>query len=433
MRLRFSSKTVLGVSFAFLFNFPAAASSLKIVDYQRQLSPLFRKQIRIKTRFIVIHSTESSLPSALRTLSRGRLWRGSYVTRGGHAHYLIAKNGIVYRILDPKYWANHAGVSMWEGYQDLSDYSIGIELEGYHNLPFSDAQYRSLRKLLEMLQRRYTITDRDVLEHYRVAYSAPNRFHDARMRGRKLDPGFDNFDRLKAGLTDAYSIDPDVTAGRINVSPTLVKAGGYVEPSAEPADEEVEGSVTPAGAEDEGDQITLSRTAWRIAGAQYNSPTTMYYFPDGRSFSGDQIPDWSDIPAGTQVKVGAAKSEPQKVISPLRTEVVAPEISPTQSAWRIAKALYQSALTYYVLPDGRVLQGSELSKVASIPVGTKVLVAYREITKPQTRSAVGEDLEAVYLAPQTVYLLPDLILRSGDQIENFTKLPAAVRVFARVD
>jgi hypothetical protein len=131
--------------------------------------------------------------------------------------------------------------------------------------------------------------------------------------------------------------------------------------------------------------------------------------------------------------VGAAKSEPQKVISPLRTEVVAPEISPTQSAWRIAKALYQSALTYYVLPDGRVLQGSELAKVASIPVGTKVLVAYREITKPQTRSAVGEDLEAVYLAPQTVYLLPDLILRSGDQIENFTKLPAAVRVFARVD
>jgi N-acetylmuramoyl-L-alanine amidase len=213
-------------AFLFFLNGSSEALALKIVDYQRKLSPKFQKQIRPETRFIIIHSTESRLPSALRTLSRGKVWGGRYFTRGGHAHYLIAKNGTVYRILDPKYWANHAGVSMWRGLEGLSDYSLGIELEGYHNVPFSSAQYRALGRLLQILQKRYGIEDPDVLEHYRVAYSAPNHYHQDRLRGRKLDPGSDNFDRLKAGLTRDPLEDPDVIAGRIGPGLTLARAGG---------------------------------------------------------------------------------------------------------------------------------------------------------------------------------------------------------------
>ena len=83
-------------------------AALKIIDYQKKLNPRFAKRARKSTRHIIIHSTEGSLPSSLRTLSRGKVRRRRYISRGGHAHYLIAKNGTVYRILDPKYRANHA-------------------------------------------------------------------------------------------------------------------------------------------------------------------------------------------------------------------------------------------------------------------------------------------------------------------------------------
>ena len=114
-------------------------------------------------------------------------------------------------------------------------------------------------------------------------------------------------------------------------------------------------------------------------------------------------------------------------------DVVVPEITPTQSAWKIANALQRSSMTFYVLPDGRVLKGSSMAKNEGPPHGSKVLVAYRDIEKPQTRSPLGEDLEDVYLASQTLYLFPKQTLRSGDQIENFTQLPANIRVFSKVE
>ena len=115
---------------------------------------------------------------------------------------------------------------MWKGVENLSDYSIGIELEGYHYTSFSPQQYQSLRNLLDQFQGRYGIQDQDVLEHYRIAYAAPNRYHKVKQRGRKLDPGFDNFDRPRAGLKGEYPGDPDVTAGRVKGTPGLIRPSG---------------------------------------------------------------------------------------------------------------------------------------------------------------------------------------------------------------
>jgi hypothetical protein len=123
----------------------------------------------------------------------------------------------------------------------------------------------------------------------------------------------------------------------------------------------------------------------------------------------------------------------QKVVTPQLTEVLVPEIGSNQSAWQIANALYNSTLTFYIFPDGRVVQGSAISQVANVPDGSKVLVAYREIPKPQTRRGIGEDLEDVYLSSRTLYLFPDRKLRSGDQIANFAQLPTKIRVFAKVE
>ncbi len=410
--------------------FPPSTHAIKTIDYQRRLNPKFTKRARSETRFIIVHSTESRLPSALRTLSRGKVRRGHYLTRGGHAHYLIARNGAIYKIVDPKFWANHAGVSMWNGLEGLSDYSIGIELEGYHNIPFSEAQYSSLERLLDELQEKYKIEDRNVLEHYRVAYAAPNRYHRSRQRGRKLDPGIDNFERARAGLNDAYHGDPDVIAGRVNGSPDLMRAGGHVPPAAETEEEEDSPEQT---AEEESTQIGRNRTAWMIAGIRYNAPTTIYRFPDGRSYSGEQIKDWLGIPPGTRVELGVPVPEEKKVVSVARVEVVVPQVTVADSPWKIANALYNSSLTYYILPDGRVQPGNTVKNMENLPSGTKVLVAYRELLKPEARNAVGENLQDVYLNSRTVYLFPDRTLRSGDQIENFTQLPPAIRVFAKVE
>lgn len=421
-------RTLVGIALIASLVVPQSALAIKTIDYQRRLSPRFIKRVRPETRFIIVHSTESRLPSALRTLSRGKVRHGRYVTRGGHAHYLIARSGAIYKILNPKYWANHAGVSMWNGTAGLSDYSVGVELEGYHNVPFSDAQYSSLTRLLEELQEKYGIEDRDVLEHYRVAYAAPNRFHRSNHRGRKLDPGVENFERARAGLDDEYPVDPDVIAGRIDGSPELMRAGGHLQVSVESEEEDSAEQL----AVEEYFQISRTRTAWKIAGTRYNAPTTMYRFPDGRFLSGEQIADWSDIPPGTRVELGNPPSE-TKVVSSARLEVVVPQVTAEASPWKIANALYNSSLTFYLLPDGTVQPGNTLKKKVSLPLGTKVLVAYRELPRPKASGAVGENLDDVYLDASTLYLFPDRLLRSGDQIENFLNLPPSVRVFAKVD
>jgi N-acetylmuramoyl-L-alanine amidase len=413
------------------------ALATRVTDYQHYLNPQFSREVRQQTRFIIIHSTESSLPSALRTLSRGKVRNGHYVSRGGHAHYLVARNGTIYRIVDPKYRANHAGLSMWNGFEDLSDYSIGIELEGYHNVPFRDEQYRSLKGLLDLLKRRYDIEDRNVLEHYRVAYSAPNHFHKELLRGRKLDPGVGNFNRLKAGLRDEPSEDPDVIAGRIGGVVSVMPASARLDSADEETEEEEMVPAAPSSnvisAAPSSNVISAAQTAWKIAGDQYKVSSTVYYFPGGTSLRGDQIHDWSNIPPGTEVRVGGVETRDRKMISPLRPEVVFPETAASLSPRNIANALYNSSFTFYIYPDGSLHPGNTISDWSKVPFRSKVLVAYRQMSPPQTRNRLGEDLEDVYLAAQTIYFFPDHSTKSGNQIEDFTRIPLGTRVLAKME
>ncbi len=460
---------IVALTTALLGFFVTDLAALKIIDYQKKLNPRFAKRSRKSTRHIIIHSTEGSLPSSLRTLSRGKVRRRRYVSRGGHAHYLIAKNGTVYRILDPRYRANHAGVSMWNGLDRLSDHSLGIELEGYHNVPFTNRQYRSLKELLRILQKRFRVKDRDVLEHYRVAYSRPNRFHKRRLRGRKKDPGADNFDRRRAGLTDAYPRDPDVLAGRIGPNPDGVQRARKSQPKAPVAaarkpKKRVDNGSLPAAArkskrrEDNGslattarnsqkrqdngslippparpsrkNTITARRTAWKIAGRQYKAATTLYRFPDGRWLRGHEIRDWSDIPSGTVVELGV---EEDKVVGVDRAEVLLPVVGEEMSPWKIANVLHNSSFTYYLYPSGKILAGHRIERFAEVPPGTRVLIAYRRVPAPRTSDPLGEDLDDVFLSHQTLYLLPGGVLQSGEQIENFAQLPRRAIVFAKVE
>ncbi len=424
---------------------PMAGAPSKIIDYQSKLNRKYVKAPRRETRFIIIHSTESRLPSALRTLSKGKVRRGRYVSHGGHANYLVARNGTIYLILDPRYKANHAGVSLWDGVYNLSDYSIGIELEGYHNVPFSEEQYRSLKGLLKDLREKYSIEERDVLEHFRVAYAKPNRYHRAAWRGRKQDPGEDNFDRRKAGLGESYPEDPDVIAGRVGGPVQLAKAvtsasETELDESAEEESDDAEvdspgaGDVTTEpGIDPSSRRIGSGKTAWSIAGKKYNSPTTIYHFPDGRSSRGDQITHWQDVPAGTEVQLDADSPAPRRLVNASRSEILLPETGPQATPWKLANALYNSAMTFYILPDGKVKSGNQVADFKQLPYKTRMLLAYRRLGFPKTSDRLGENLPDVYLSSQTLYLFPDQVIKSGDQIEDFANLPARTQVFAKLD
>ena len=102
------------------------------------------------------------------------------------SHVLIHRTGACVQFVpfDRRAW--HAGVSSWRGRAGCNDFSVGIELEGTDETPYTDAQYAVLRRLLRTLRAAYgTLAPDAVAGHADVA------------PGRKTDPGpaFD-FSRL---------------------------------------------------------------------------------------------------------------------------------------------------------------------------------------------------------------------------------------------
>jgi len=91
-----------------------------------------------------------------------------FIRRSGKAQQFVA--------LDRRAW--HAGASCFEGRDRCNDFSIGIELEGSDDLPYTDEQYRSLTTLTHRIQALYpAITPSRITGHSTIA------------PGRKTDPG----------------------------------------------------------------------------------------------------------------------------------------------------------------------------------------------------------------------------------------------------
>ncbi len=93
------------------------------------------------------------------------------------SHFLIRRDGEVVQFVPCQSRAWHAGESQWHGRNRCNDFSIGIELEGSDDVPFEEAQYRVLGRLVEVLRDAYPITD--CVGHHDIALP----------RGRKTDPG----------------------------------------------------------------------------------------------------------------------------------------------------------------------------------------------------------------------------------------------------
>ena len=76
---------------------------------------------KAKIEYIVLHYTETkNLSEAINLLTEEK--------RKVSSHYLIDTNGKIYNLVSDSKRAWHAGVSSWQGQDDINSRSLGIEI-----------------------------------------------------------------------------------------------------------------------------------------------------------------------------------------------------------------------------------------------------------------------------------------------------------------
>lgn len=126
---------------------------------------------------LIIHSTfNASFPTTQQpdTFSVEGVLK-QFEQYGVAAHYLIGRDGVVYELVDPKNIAFHAGKSQLpDGTAAVNSCSVGIEIMCTYTVGPNEAQYASLRKLIDQLDSKYRF--KYILGHFDIA------------PGRKTDP-----------------------------------------------------------------------------------------------------------------------------------------------------------------------------------------------------------------------------------------------------
>lgn len=94
------------------------------------------------------------------------------------AHLFVGRSGAVTQFVSVHERAWHAGSSSFRGRPGCNDFSVGIELEGTDDIPYTDPQYERLAAIIRLLRRRWPgLSDEYLVGHSDVA------------PGRKTDPG----------------------------------------------------------------------------------------------------------------------------------------------------------------------------------------------------------------------------------------------------
>lgn len=121
------------------------------------------------------------------------------------AHALIRRDGSILQFVSLLDRAWHAGRSCFDGQEECNDFSIGIELEGADDIPYTDNQYEVLASLAALISEAWPAVRRE-----RIAG------HSDIAPGRKTDPGeaFDWSRFLALYDQRALAIDPTVTLSR---------------------------------------------------------------------------------------------------------------------------------------------------------------------------------------------------------------------------
>lgn len=94
------------------------------------------------------------------------------------AHLLIRRTGKMIQFVPLNLRAWHAGQSSFLGRDNCNDFSIGIELEGTDDIPYTLDQYHTLAKTTLLLMQHFPISSKHIVGHSDIAPT------------RKTDPGY---------------------------------------------------------------------------------------------------------------------------------------------------------------------------------------------------------------------------------------------------
>ena len=139
-------------------------------------------------RFVIVHANGGTANSTLN-------WFNNPDANVSY-HYLVTLAGEVWQFVDENDRAWHAGVSSWDGFSNLNDWSVGVcveSLEG-RDSQLTEPQYNALLELITDIQARHNIKTSFVRGHKEVS---PDR---------KTDPVHINMDTLRHDLDKADAI-----------------------------------------------------------------------------------------------------------------------------------------------------------------------------------------------------------------------------------
>jgi N-acetylmuramoyl-L-alanine amidase len=386
------------------------ANSLFGINFQNEISPRNAERPKRKsTKYIILHTTEASDRSSLSSLKRY-----------GEAHYMVSTGGTVYRIIDHGRVAYHAGTSMWNGQTNLDRDSIGIEVVGWHNKSIKSAQYTALKSLVSELQGMYRISDKNVLTHSMIAYGEPNKWHKYKHRGRKRCGMLfaTSSVRNRLGLTDRYTYDPDIRAGRLRVGDVYLNSVLYGKQGASVVVVPV--SIAELGGQYETYIITKGKSPWDVVGLNSKLSSTLYIFPDGRRrFTGD-IKNWSNIPVGTKILVQkkTSISNDKQLISGTISYVFTDAISGAQIILTEREAMSSTIL--YMLPKGvKGGDGFTSHQLKDLKKETKILNGYSLAGIIDGRKSAFDIVSVRWNHRDTVYYCPEKgSVTCGDKVKE---------------
>ena len=119
------------------------------------------------------------------------------------AHALVRRDGAIVQYVPFGERAWHAGASQYRGRSSCNDFSVGVELEGTDDTPYTEAQYQQLAALAAALLAAYaSLSAEHIVGHSDIA------------PGRKTDPGaaFD-WPRFRALLSERLAAEAGSSRG----------------------------------------------------------------------------------------------------------------------------------------------------------------------------------------------------------------------------
>ncbi|MFN2166139.1 MAG: N-acetylmuramoyl-L-alanine amidase [Anaerolineae bacterium] len=112
---------------------------------------------------IVLHATAGGLSGTLAWFANPK--------SGVSAHYVAAKNGDMYQMVEEKRLAHHAGSSNFQGRQNWNNFSIGIEIVNLNDGqdPYPPEQFEAMVDLVSYLVAKYNIQREWIVTHAEIS------------------------------------------------------------------------------------------------------------------------------------------------------------------------------------------------------------------------------------------------------------------------